>query len=491
MTKKRKGSLRSSLTVPVGVQNDRYEYQDDSDNDRSEGRVRIKDDESIDDDGSEVGWNEEDEAIFGASLMKNKRRGAEEEEEEEDEDDMSDQEEAEEGEILLSDLISGKGSTTVEAEDMDKEEEEEEEDEFVEEEDKEEEEDEDGEGEEKHAALLHAMEKFSKTESAKSKSLKRKSSKAFEQSFDDSPFSSLVGHGSTVSMDTLLGALEDTKGVKAVTRSLLDMNKTMRAPKQTDRVVSARMERTIVYEESKKDMDKWKERVQLNRHVKTLDLTDDRYLKPSYKSLVEKYEPSNDLEREIQMVLVKSGAATEQQVLDREEEALASRELDEEEIRMRQAELGKVRALMFYEQMKRARINKIKSKAYHKIRKKQRLRKEGGGMGASEAEEDDEGNDEEDVDFKRVKERMDLKHKNTGRWAKMALTFGKGDKTLRYEFLKDYIKLNVNELLLGKPITSRFNWVRIYRRSSRRRTARDLVVAKVVKKSLRSSSCSG
>ena len=47
-----------------------------------------------------------------------------------------------------------------------------------------------------------------------------------------------------------------------------------------------------------------------------------------------------------------------------------------EELRERQAELAKVKALMFYEQMKRHRLNKIKSKAYRRIRKRQRLKRE-------------------------------------------------------------------------------------------------------------------
>ena len=58
-----------------------------------------------------------------------------------------------------------------------------------------------------------------------------------------------------------------------------------------------------------------------------------------------------------------------------EEDELARREISAEEIKSRQAELAKVKALMFYQQMKQHRINKIKSKAYRSIRKKQKLRR--------------------------------------------------------------------------------------------------------------------
>jgi U3 small nucleolar RNA-associated protein 14 len=110
-----------------------------------------------------------------------------------------------------------------------------------------------------------------------------------------------------------------------------------------------------------------------------------------------------------------------------------ARVADKEELAMRQAELSKVRALMFYEQQKRHRINKIKSKLYRKIRKRQKDRREGATGDDSGADDNDEGDEaNDDGEFQRVKERMDLRHKNTGKWAKMALTHTKADKTLRY-----------------------------------------------------------
>ena len=53
-----------------------------------------------------------------------------------------------------------------------------------------------------------------------------------------------------------------------------------------------------------------------------------------------------------------------------------------------------VKALMFYDQMKRHRLNKIKSKAYRTIRKRQRVRKEkedaqsGAAVGSGSEDED-------------------------------------------------------------------------------------------------------
>lgn len=62
-------------------------------------------------------------------------------------------------------------------------------------------------------------------------------------------------------------------------------------------------------------------------------------------------------------------------VVLQEENELERRETSLEEIKARHAELAKVKALMFYQQIKQHRINKIKSKAYRSLRKKQKLRR--------------------------------------------------------------------------------------------------------------------
>ena len=377
---------------------ERDEGSDESDELTSGRRVSREDDESIDDDASEVGWTEEDEMAFGKLF----RPRHEEESEPMDEE----QEEPGEDEMLLSELLPESSKMSIGESSV------------MEEADEDADDEEDG-----HEQLLKAVEKFSQIENETSH---RKSNlhKAFVQSFADSPFSSLAGSGA-ISMDTLFGALQEgTTGLNAVKKKLVDMSSSMRAPKQVDKVISERIERGMLYKDNKTDMNKWNELIRENRHSKTLDLTDDVFVKPSYRQLVQQYEPMTDMEKEIQLVLVSNGAS-EEEVESREEEALNARETTEEELRQRQAELSKVRALMFYEQLKRHRINKIKSKLYRKIRKRQQQRREGDGV---EEENDESRHDEE---YKRVRERMDLRHKNTGKWAQMALVHGKGDKTLR------------------------------------------------------------
>ena len=151
-----------------------------------------------------------------------------------------------------------------------------------------------------------------------------------------------------------------------------------------------------------------------NRHVKTLDLAQDKRQLPSYKSMVKNFEPTTALEKEINMVLIKT-QGTDDAVDAREVDELKRGNLSMKEIREKQTELAKVKALMFYEQMKRHRLNKIKSKAYHRIRKRQRLKREGEGLSVTDIDDDAAVEEQEKQATKRVEERMNLRHKNTSK----------------------------------------------------------------------------
>jgi U3 small nucleolar RNA-associated protein 14 len=107
---------------------------------------------------------------------------------------------------------------------------------------------------------------------------------------------------------------------------------------------------------------KWKDVINTNRHQRTLDLANDQRPNVSYKNLITKFNPTTELEKDIQMVLISTGT-NEKDAEQREIDELIERGLTIEEIQEKQNELAKVRSRMFYEQMKRHRINKIKSKA--------------------------------------------------------------------------------------------------------------------------------
>lgn len=436
-------------------------------NDHDHDRVSRRDDESIDDSGSEVGWNSEDELTFYTSSKPKGRKSIHQENSSDDEDD----EDMGGDGILLSDLLSSNmqksSATSVDmkseskrrskedrsrSDQPDREYEEEVDDDDGEEEgdddeddDGEEEGDEDDDYDEEdeddydevHNRLLDAIDKFAHptaSSSAQGETSKPgRSVNSSNQSAAESEFSSVLNTGD-VSMTALLRALDGAKGVGVLKKHLADLELNLAAPMHIEKVVSDRLERSQVYDQTRSDMHKWQNLVVANRHVRTLNLTQDRRQVRSLKSMVNRFVPTTPMELDIQMVLLKNGT-TDKDIEEKEMDMLQGKNLSLVEIREKQAELAKVKALMFYEQMKRHRLNKIKSKAYRKIhnRKKTKSKNSRSSSGAilSEGKEEDGGEAAEKKAYDRVKERMDLRHKNTSKWAKMALQYGHTDKTLR------------------------------------------------------------
>lgn len=415
--------------------------------------VKKGDDESIDDDGSEVGWDSEDEQVFHSTSQYQKKKSSKRSQPDSDDEDY-DEDASQDGGILLSDIlfrnIEAKAKGIVLPNDQDSDDDEDEEDDEDEDEDEgsnsdngsgsEEEDDID----EVHSRLLDAIDRFSKPQSGSSgdASSKKRSS---NQNAAESAYSSVLNNGD-VSMNALLGALDDTRGLGVVKKHLADLEKGLAAPVHVEKVVADRMERTQVYAGSKEEMNKWQGTVVANRHVGTLDLAKDKRQVRSFKSMLNRFEPTTDMEKEIQMILVKNGA-NDEDAAQREVDELQGRNMSLQEIREKQAELAKVKALMFYDQMKRHRLNKIKSKAYRKIQKKKKLKK--GESAAEDLDEEEDGEKKEKDAYNRVKERMDLRHKNTSKWARMAIQYGHTDKSLRDAYHES--------VQLGQELTNKMN----------------------------------
>ena len=321
------------------IRNERNRAGDVSDD--SDGELKGED-ESIDDEGSEVGWDSDDELAYGHIFNKGKAAQIHQDEEEKE----SDQEEAFEGEMLLSDMLEGnmkkkddtvskvvgrKRSAENDVEEEDEEEEGSYEEEYMEddgeeddddelddeegdddEEDDDEDEDDDDEDdddegddnegeedddEEAHDRLMNAINKFAQAGNDTTGSKKRAAAKASQRG-QESMFSSAADDGA-VSMDALLNALGDAKGLNVVKKQLSELAKATAVPTFVEKTIADRASRTLAYEESATDMAKWQETVSTNRHARTLDLAQDKRQLPNYRDLVKNFKPTTDMEREV------------------------------------------------------------------------------------------------------------------------------------------------------------------------------------------------
>ena len=332
----------------------------DMSDDSKDDRVQPDDDESIGSD--DVGWNSEDEVAFGSMVTKNKQVAGQQynssdeysyDDEYDEEDDIAD------GGTLLSDLIQsssvashGTNATKHNARDGD-------------DADDDNDEEDDDDGDVNHDGLLSAIDRFSNTGKSSAPARSRRD-KIMSQGVAESEFSTLTSADTQVSLDALLAALEDnttaTKtrkknlsqpGLDLMKSRLTELHKTPDAPKQVNKVEQSRVERSLTYEKSNNEVStKWQDIVATNKHVKSLDLAQDRRgdQMPSYKKLVQRFAPTTSMEQEVQMVLIGNGQ-TDAQALQNENDDLEGAQLSVEELKDRQTELAKVKALLFYEQV--------------------------------------------------------------------------------------------------------------------------------------------
>jgi U3 small nucleolar RNA-associated protein 14 len=241
--------------------------------------------------------------------------------------------------------------------------------------------------------------------------------------------SSVVKQDSALTMDALMNDLQDTQGFGKMqsTMNLLSKGKTTSTP--VSKVVSDRAQRKVHYEESTEQVTQWIQAVQENRQAETLDFRPKGMNVLTKHALVDKFKPITDFEKELAAALTEAGQHDEATMLKAEQKMmddLGNNELTLEAYKQRRGELAKLRALMFYHEQKRHHMNKIKSKKYRRIRKKQRERIKDGEL-VVDLQDDPTLQQEldEKEEIERMRERASLAHKNTSKWAKRILKRGK------------------------------------------------------------------
>ncbi|GLI69141.1 hypothetical protein VaNZ11_013698 [Volvox africanus] len=196
-------------------------------------------------------------------------------------------------------------------------------------------------------------------------------------------------------------------------------------------VVAARQERKAGYAAAAKEVSRWQSIVKANREVPTLRLVSGREQVPrvtNTAALVAQHTASADnaLEAEVAALLQAAGVANTE-AIEEAEEKMALKALSLEEAKERRDRLAKLRALLFYHELKSRRLKAIKSKEYH--RHLARAAKHKATKLAAAAAEGDGNVDAEraaaiEAEFQRAKERLTLRHRNSTRWARRALKRG-------------------------------------------------------------------
>ncbi|CAX40453.1 U3 small nucleolar RNA-associated protein, putative [Candida dubliniensis CD36] len=248
--------------------------------------------------------------------------------------------------------------------------------------------------------------------------------------------------GNQLSLQDMMADINEDENNKAI---LLDKeSKAIAIP--LPKRIQQRNDRAAAYELSKKEISKWTDSVQALRQAEVLKFPminqqQEDTIQDSALTFRSDNEPITELEKKINNVLTESSLVDDKKEAKFEEIAIA--QMTPEEMKKRTNELRLMRELMFRDEKRAKRIKKIKSKQYHKIQKRERLK-------TQEMVENDEFNIDEDHDSKRAIERMSLKHKTQSQWAKSMIKSGlskdSSNRVELEEMLRQGEKLRIKQM---------------------------------------------
>ncbi|KAI9137835.1 small-subunit processome [Paraphysoderma sedebokerense] len=282
---------------------------------------------------------------------------------------------------------------------------------------------------------------------------KRKKLEETNEAYDESEFNLPLRQGLNKKKKLDLFDLIDVAGGNSSSDQLKKQVQSLKKDTEESKVLDAplpkriqdRLNRTVAYDQSKEELDKWQAIVKKNREAENLSfpIAHTGRGHDSNASFVSQFSPETSLEQEIENLLQSTGMKDEKKLQEQEE--LAMNQLSVEEVEERRKELRLMRELAFREELKLKRMSKIKSKAYRKILKKEKERQKAQSeLSLEELKElDPELAREEQlkIELERAKERVTLRHKNTGKWAKFMLGRGKNaDEGTRQAIIEQLAK---------------------------------------------------
>ncbi|KDP28173.1 hypothetical protein JCGZ_13944 [Jatropha curcas] len=278
------------------------------------------------------------------------------------------------------------------------------------------------EDDERHLRMLQGITGMP-TEAFEDKKKKKKNfviSEAYPES-EYNPTRDILDGDGRITIEDLLGSLQGKPAYSQLRKRTHQMEKKtapLHAPLSKD--VRDMLERKAAYEQSKKDITKWEPLVKRNREAPTIIFDRDTELGFStVGAIASEFEPRTEFEKKMASLVY------DDKVMEAHKEdgarLLELNKISAEDVKDKWNHIAKMRSLLFRHEVKMKRIKKIKSKVYHRMLKKDRLK-----VSSDEMHMDPEAAKEQAMkqEFKRAEERMTLKHKNRSKWARRILDRG-------------------------------------------------------------------
>ena len=194
-----------------------------------------------------------------------------------------------------------------------------------------------------------------------------------------------------------------------------------------------KIEREENYEIVKKQVGKWIPQVKHNREVDQLDFTTRDVIGEGggvrlnsvnqIASNLRENQASSKLEKQIQEELQKQGLHSEKDLKTMEFESL--KHVSPEQLEQRYQQIAQMKHLLFRQEHKNRRISKIKSKLYHKLKKREKDREEKKLIEYLEQIDPEAAeNYRMKEEHKKVEERLKLRHSSNNKFSKTLKRFG-------------------------------------------------------------------
>ncbi|KAL9809766.1 putative small-subunit processome, Utp14 protein [Arabidopsis thaliana] len=218
-------------------------------------------------------------------------------------------------------------------------------------------------------------------------------------------------------MEPLQGLHGNSQLSNMISRMRKDTQSLVHAP--LPKPEQERLERDVANELVYKGFDIWVPLVKRNREAPTIYFNQDVNVGYStVGAIASQFHPRTEFEMKMASLL------DDHEILEAHKEdgarLLEFNEVSMEDHIKRRNHVAKMRSMLFRVDLKHKRIKQIKSKTYHRLKNKD-LNQSGVGAFMEPAMAKEEAKKQE---ARRVKERMTLKHKNTGQWAKRMLSRG-------------------------------------------------------------------
>ncbi|KAJ8916823.1 hypothetical protein NQ315_005830 [Exocentrus adspersus] len=258
---------------------------------------------------------------------------------------------------------------------------------------------------------------------------------------------SVTGNKDSVQLNALTSVLKGRKKHKEIStkvKSTSNRSKTLPAP--LEKPQAERIRRSVNYEKSRLTLDRWEALVTSNRVATQLrfPLNSTEKLKIEAKKS-ETYPSTWRIKSDLQTELHNIESKVEEYHINQEEDKFP---LTLQELKERRREAAKLRAHQGYKEAKARRQSKIKSKKYHRILRREKIKQK-----LKEFEELQKTNPEEalkkleDIEKARAEERFSLRHKGTGQWAR--------NKQIRAKYDKESRQVLAQQLALSRELTQK------------------------------------